>query len=134
MRRVDRCEVRREGDLVIMNIEANAFLLHMVKYCISAASCWAGADNDYVRELLLLKDRQQLGMTGPAQGLYLAEVSYPSYDFPVPQGFLSLGIGETLQVCQAFGLAAPTSVLCEAGKRIEFYLSRRFKTVRRLYR
>ena len=36
MRRVDRCEVRREGELVVMNIEANAFLLHMVRNIASA--------------------------------------------------------------------------------------------------
>lgn len=86
MRRVDRCEVRREGDLVIMNIEANAFLLHMVRNIASALHhVGQGADADYLRELLLLKDRQQLGMTGPAQGLYLSEVSYPTYDFPAPE-------------------------------------------------
>ena len=85
MRRVDRCEVRREGDLVVMNIEANAFLLHMVRNIASAlhqVGQWAGSD--YLQELGLRRDRQQLGITGPAQGLYLADVSYPTYDFPAP--------------------------------------------------
>ena len=86
MRRVDRCEVRREGDWVVMNIEANAFLLHMVRNIASALhQVGRGVSSEYLRELLLQRDRQQLGVTGPAQGLYLAEVSYPGYDFPAPQ-------------------------------------------------
>ena len=85
MRRVDRCEVRREGDVVIMNIEANAFLLHMVRNIASGLHrVGSGASRGYIQELLTLKDRQQLGITAPAQGLYLAEVSYPRQQFPDP--------------------------------------------------
>ena len=83
MRRVDRCEVRREGDMVIMNIEANAFLLHMVRNIASGLhKVGSGAPRGYIQELLTLKDRQQLGITAPAQGLYLAEVRYPKQQFP----------------------------------------------------
>jgi tRNA pseudouridine38-40 synthase len=77
--------VRREGDWVIMNIEANAFLLHMVRNIASALhQVGQGAGSGFLRELLLRRDRQELGITGPAPGLYLAEVSYPGYDFPAP--------------------------------------------------
>ena len=83
MRRVDRCEVRREGAVVIMNIEANAFLLHMVRN-IASALHHVGVENPtgYISQLLQSRDRTRLGITTPAQGLYLAEVSYPSQDFP----------------------------------------------------
>ncbi|MEL0048560.1 MAG: tRNA pseudouridine(38-40) synthase TruA [Gammaproteobacteria bacterium] len=83
MRRVDRCEVRREGPVVIMNIEANAFLLHMVRN-IASALHHVGTENPkgYISRLLQMRDRTQLGITAPAQGLYLAEVSYPSQAFP----------------------------------------------------
>ncbi len=85
MRRVDRCEVRREGELVVMNIEANAFLLHMVRNIASALQqVGTGADKEYLPTLLEARDRQQLGITAPAQGLYLAEVAYPGYGFPSP--------------------------------------------------
>lgn len=85
MRRVDRCEIRREGSLVIMNIEANAFLLHMVRNIASSLhKVGLGAGIEYLPDLLLARDRQKLGITGPAQGLYLAEVSYPEDDFPKP--------------------------------------------------
>ena len=85
MRRIDRCEVRREGDLVIMNIEANAFLLHMVRNIASGLhQVGLGAARGFLQALLGAKDRQQLGITAPAQGLYLAEVAYPQQDFPAP--------------------------------------------------
>ena len=71
--------------MVIMNIEANAFLLHMVRNIASGLHrVGSGASRGYIQKLLTLKDRQQLGITAPAQGLYLAEVSYPSQQFPDP--------------------------------------------------
>jgi tRNA pseudouridine38-40 synthase len=85
MRRVDRCEVRREGNIVIMNIEANAFLLHMVRNIASGLhQVGSGAARGFLQLLLGAKDRQRLGITAPAQGLYLAEVAYPQQDFPDP--------------------------------------------------
>lgn len=85
MRRVDRCEVRREGGFVIMNIEANAFLLHMVRNIASGLQqVGLGAEKNFLSRLLKARDRQQLGITAPAEGLYLAEVSYPNHDFPSP--------------------------------------------------
>jgi tRNA pseudouridine38-40 synthase len=66
-----------------MNIEANAFLLHMVRNIASALQ-HVGVENPtgYVSRLLQVQDRSQLGITAPAQGLYLAEVSYPGQEFP----------------------------------------------------
>ena len=85
MRRVDRCEVRREGNIVIMNIQANAFLLHMVRNIASGLhQVGSGAARGFLQLLLGAKDRQRLGITAPAQGLYLAEVAYPQQDFPDP--------------------------------------------------
>ncbi len=85
MRRVDRCEIRREGPIVIMNIEANAFLLHMVRNIASALhQVGLGAPVNYLADLLRSRDRTQLGITAPAQGLYLAQVSYPNQQFPEP--------------------------------------------------
>lgn len=72
--------------MVIMNIEANAFLLHMVRN-IASALHRVGVKNStgYVSQLLQAQDRTQLGITAPAQGLYLAEVSYPGQEFPEPE-------------------------------------------------
>ena len=85
MRRVNRCEVTRRGELVVMEIEANAFLLHMVRNIARAlhdAGC-GDAPID-VADLLARKDRTLLGATAPPGGLYLSAVSYPEYDLPAP--------------------------------------------------
>lgn len=82
-RRINRCEIRRQGHFVVMEIEASAFLLHMVRNIASALyDVGIGAPTHSVRDLLLLKDRVRLGVTAPPQGLYLTHVSYPGAGFP----------------------------------------------------
>jgi len=83
MRRVNRCSVRRRGNLVILEIEANAFLLHMVRN-IARGLHDAGKDTESVSisDLLHHKDRTRLGATAPPQGLYLTRVDYPGFTLP----------------------------------------------------
>ena len=82
-RRINHCIVRRCGSVVVLDIEANAFLLHMVR---NIASCLSRVDRndseDYVEMLLKGKDRRKIGMTAPANGLYFYQVEYPKYSFP----------------------------------------------------
>ncbi len=82
-RRVNFCTVRRAGQFVVMHIEANAFLLHMVRN-IARALHDAGRDGDSGRvgNLLRGRDRTRLGATAPPHGLYLSRVAYPQYDLP----------------------------------------------------
>ena len=82
-RRVDRCEVRRCGGLVVMEITANAFLLHMVRNIASALRD-IGRDHDVesMASRLGRRDRRKLGITAPPQGLYLVQVAYPEQAFP----------------------------------------------------
>lgn len=85
MRRVNRATVRRQGAFVTLEIEANAFLLHMVRN-IAAGLFAVGArsqDLDLGR-LLAARDRSQLGPTAPPDGLYLVHVSYPEFSLPSP--------------------------------------------------
>ena len=85
MRRVNRCEVIRQGAFVIMDIEANAFVLHMVRNiarCLHDIGC--GRAQQDITDLLAARDRTLLGATAPPQGLYLAQVSYPDYRLPPP--------------------------------------------------
>ena len=85
-RRVNRCLVKRVGDLIVLDIEANAFLLHMVR---NIASCLSQISEDapynYLLEILKHKDRSKVGMTAPSSGLYLYKVEYPGYSFPSPR-------------------------------------------------
>ncbi|MGD8830202.1 MAG: tRNA pseudouridine(38-40) synthase TruA [Pseudomonadales bacterium] len=75
--------VHRAGGFVVLDITANAFLLHMVRNI--AGSLWKigqGADEGWMGELLLGRDRKRAAPTGPAQGLYLVHVRYPDLAFP----------------------------------------------------
>jgi tRNA pseudouridine38-40 synthase len=83
MRRLHRCDVIRRGEFVVMDIEANAFLLHMVRNIARGLhDVGAGIAERDMASLLGLRDRTVLGATAPPGGLYLAAVSYPGFDFP----------------------------------------------------
>ncbi len=79
MRRVDFLKVYRRGSLVVIDIQANAFLHHMVRNIAGALiSVGKGAlEAIQLGELLALKDRTRAPDTAPAAGLYLVGVEYP---------------------------------------------------------
>jgi len=81
MRRMMAIEVKRTGDYVSIEIEANAFLLHMVRNIVGVLLVigegrkppgWAG-------EVLAVQDRTRAGITAPPQGLTLIRVRYPEH-------------------------------------------------------
>lgn len=86
---VHRVSVSRFGDLVVLDIQANAFLLHMVRNIASMLAQVGRAEQQvsWVSELLAGKDRSKLGPTAPPQGLYLAQISYAS-ELGLPGGRL----------------------------------------------
>ncbi len=79
MRRLDFLQVTRRGCLVVIDIQANAFLHHMVRNIAGALiSVGKGVyDPGWLATLLALKDRTQAPDTAPAGGLYLVGVEYP---------------------------------------------------------
>jgi tRNA pseudouridine38-40 synthase len=85
MRNITRLDVIRDNEKVIIEIEANAFLHHMVRN-IAGVLITIGAGDEPVewsKEVLELRDRAQGGITAPADGLYFFKVSYPER-FSVP--------------------------------------------------
>lgn len=86
MRNVMEVVVSRQGDCVLLQIEANAFLHHMVRN-IAGSLMQIGSGRrpkDWIGELLALRDRNQGDATAAAQGLYLTAVRYPDiYHLPV---------------------------------------------------
>ena len=77
VRRVDRSEVTREGDLVCYRIEATAFLRHMVRNIVGTlVDIGHGRRDEEIEALLAARDRTQAGATAPAHGLCLERVSY----------------------------------------------------------
>ena len=83
LRRVNFAHVRRQGEFVVLEIEANAFLLHMVRNIARALhDTGAGLNEHRITELLTRQDRASVGATAPPDGLYLTHVSYPQYGLP----------------------------------------------------
>jgi tRNA pseudouridine38-40 synthase len=80
MRRVDFLRVSRRGDLVVIDIQANAFLHHMVRN-IAGVLIDIGAGKRPPRwalEVLQARDRQLGGVNASPHGLYFVGVQYPA--------------------------------------------------------
>ncbi len=79
MRNVQAVSVARRGDLLVVDIRANAFLHHMVRNIVgSLIAVGAGrASPGWLPLLLAGRDRSHAADTAPAAGLYLVEVEYP---------------------------------------------------------
>ncbi len=85
MRNVQSIEVFQQGDIIAIEIRANAFLLHMVRN-IAGALMEVGRGKQkvsWVKRLLDGRDRTKAAATAPATGLYLLDVGYPE-QFTLP--------------------------------------------------
>ena len=86
MRNVTECHIERHGDFVVLEIEANAFLHHMVRN-IAGVLMKIGAgfkEPAWMQEVLLAKSRRAAAETASPDGLYLTTVRYPEpYIFPL---------------------------------------------------
>jgi tRNA pseudouridine38-40 synthase len=86
MRNITDFQIQRQGNYVIFEIEANAFLHHMVRN-IAGSLMKIGAgfrEVAWMQEVLQAKNRQAAAETAPAGGLYLIAVRYPEpYLFPL---------------------------------------------------
>jgi tRNA pseudouridine38-40 synthase len=85
-REVQHIRVKRKECYVIIDIQANAFLHHMVRN-ISAVLMTIGAGKKpiaWAQEVLLAHDRRAADVTASPNGLYLYQVFYPA-DFALPQ-------------------------------------------------
>ncbi len=89
VRRIEYITVQRQGDFVVIDVQANAFLHHMVRN-ITGVLLAVGASRrepQWVAEVLQGRDRKLAGVTAPANGLYLAHISYSAqWGLPVAKG------------------------------------------------
>jgi len=85
MRNVHEISVVREGDRVIMQIQANAFLHHMVRNIVGSLLPVGRGEQaeSWLAQLLAGRDRAVAGATAPAQGLtFLAPLYLAKYALP----------------------------------------------------
>jgi tRNA pseudouridine38-40 synthase len=85
VRTIHRLDVTRSGDWVYIDVEANAFLHHMVR-CIAGMLISIGVGDrppGWMEEVLAARDRTRAGVNAPAAGLYLVRVEYP-VTFQIP--------------------------------------------------
>ncbi len=97
MRNVHSVQVARRGELVFIDIQANAFLHHMVRNIVGTLMA-VGAGRQppgWTAQVLQGRDRTRAADTAAPHGLYLVDVGYPvEYGLPsTPFGPLFLGPG-----------------------------------------
>lgn len=87
IRNIHHIAVERRGDLILVDIQANAFLHHMVRNIVGVLmDIGAGTKSEeWMLELLGLKDRNCGSATAQPHGLYLVDVVYPNHQ-QIPQG------------------------------------------------
>jgi tRNA pseudouridine38-40 synthase len=94
-RNVHAISVKRHGQLLVVDIKANAFLHHMVRNIVGSlmAVGTGRCEPGWLAQLLEGRDRTAAAETAPAGGLYLIDVDYPArFDLPpTPSGPLFLG-------------------------------------------
>jgi len=86
VRTIHELVVRRDGERVIIDIEANAFLHHMVRNIAGVLMTIGAGEREvkWIDEVLEARDRQLGGVTAPPQGLTLVSVGYPEeFNLPV---------------------------------------------------
>jgi tRNA pseudouridine38-40 synthase len=79
LKTLDRLDVRREGDHVIVEAAARSFLHHQVRSMVGylalvGQGMWTRAD---LAAALAAKDRCKLGLNAPPEGLYFVKAIYP---------------------------------------------------------
>lgn len=110
MRNVHFVEVRRFGAWVVIDIQANAFLLHMVRNIVGTLLA-VGAGRrppGWTAAVFAARDRRRAAPTAPPQGLYLVDVSYPDC-FGLPAGVLAPAFLAPLLATAAAGHGADGS-------------------------
>jgi tRNA pseudouridine38-40 synthase len=87
VRKVERIEVQRTADTVWIEIEANAYLHHMVRNIVGTLLDVQHEPDPQaaMARILVGGKRREAGVTAPAAGLYLWRVEYPAvFGIPAP--------------------------------------------------
>lgn len=80
VRRIEYLHIVRRGDLIVLEVQANAFLHHMVRNIVGVLMAVGAGDKppEWVADVLAARDRSAGGVTAKPFGLYLVGVEYPA--------------------------------------------------------
>lgn len=87
IRTLRKLDIFRQGDLIVFDLEANAFLHHMVRNLVGTLVHVGNGRRSagWVMDVLESRDRAKAARTFEAAGLYLVGVDYAS-EWSLPQG------------------------------------------------
>jgi tRNA pseudouridine38-40 synthase len=87
VREIQYLHIIRRGDLIVLEVQANAFLHHMVRNIVGVLLSVAAGDKPaaWVGEVLAARNRSVGGVTSKPYGLYLVSVDFPA-EFNLPKG------------------------------------------------
>jgi tRNA pseudouridine38-40 synthase len=89
-RNMKRIDISRQGEFIVIEVEASAFLYHMVRNIVGVLTSIAASEKpvSWAAEVLEGRDRTLGGVTAPADGLYLVSIEYDDrHNLPVrPKG------------------------------------------------
>lgn len=91
VRTVSHARLSQHGALLVLDIQANGFLHHMVRNIVGTLLSIGQGEQpvNWVSHLLQVQDRTQAGITAPPDGLYFINAYYPP-QFVLPQATLGL--------------------------------------------
>lgn len=86
VREIHHLHIIRRGDLIVLEVQANAFLHHMVRNMVGVLMAVGAGDKpvSWVAEVLAAKNRSAGGVTARPFGLYLVSVDFPP-EFALPR-------------------------------------------------
>lgn len=100
IRRLERITVSRAGELITVEVTANAFLHHMVRNLVGTLAEVGDGSRPvvWVAEALASRDRRLSGPTAPPDGLYFHGVEYPArFGVPPAPGAADPGVSAIIR-------------------------------------
>lgn len=81
VRRIHYLDIARRGDLIVVEVQANAFLHHMVRNIMGVLLAIGIGDQsvEWAAEVLEARDRRKAGVTAKPNGLHLVAIDYPEH-------------------------------------------------------
>lgn len=79
-------QVKRWGNIIMLELEASAFLYHMVRNIVGVLLPIGEGSKpvSWMAEVLATRNRKQAGITAPGEGLYFVGVKYPEAFAAIP--------------------------------------------------